>query len=106
MREELGKYNGEYIEVTAEFNHSAWTCGHCNLLFENVVLDGELITDHIWVSLREVKNKVKPTLKRKGIYKLRAKVYIYKKVSKVTGEKTVEDYGFKRVKITPWEVVE
>ena len=109
MREALAEYNNTYIEVEAKFGHYAWTCGHCNLMFENITLNGELISDHIWIQLREVKKKgyVDPkSYVKGGIYKIRAKVYVYRKLSKVTGEKTVEDFGFKRAKITPWEVVE
>ena len=101
MREELGKYHGEYIEVEGEYLHLATTGNKANLLFRNVTHNGEIITDHVWIPMQVIRNakKVKEVkLKKHGIYKIRGKVYLYKKFSK-EANKMVYDYCFKSVRI-------
>ena len=101
MREELGKYHGEYIEIEAEYLHLATTGGKANLLFRNVIHNEEVITDHVWISMQVVRNlkKVKEAkLKKHTVYKMRGKVYLYKKFSK-EANKMVYDYCFKSVRI-------
>ena len=101
MREELGKYHGEYIEVTGEFMRLATTNNCCNLLFRNIMHEGEMITDHAWISMKNVRNRAKVNeikLNKHTVYKMRGKVYIYKKRSK-EGKGMVYDYCLKSVRI-------
>ena len=102
MRIELGKYNGEYIEITGRLKRIVSKNNHCNLLFTNIMHEGEEITQHIWLSVRLIRNRdtffrdVEPN----AIYKMRGKVYIYRKTSKVDGTKSVEDFGIRNVRIS------
>ena len=106
MREALAKYHNEYIEVEGEFMRLATTNGCCNLLFRNIMHEGEMITDHAWVSMKNVRNKAKVNeikLNKHTVYKMRGKVYIYKKRNK-EGKGMVYDFGFKSVRIELMEV--
>ena len=101
MREALAVYHNQYIEVTAEYMRVATTGGKVNILFRNVIHEGEEITNHIWIKMQDVRNakKINETkLKKHGIYKIRGKVYLYKKFSRETN-KMVYDYCFKSVRI-------
>ena len=101
MRTELGIYHNKYIEVTAEFMRIATTGGKVNILFRNVIHEGEEITDHVWIKMQDVRNSKQINeikLKKHGIYKIRGKVYTYKKFSK-EANKMVYDYCLKSVRI-------
>ena len=101
MREKLREFHNTYIEVEAEYMHLATTGGKANLLFRHVIHEGEEITDHIWIKMQDIRNlkKIKEVkLKKHGIYKIRGKVYLYKKFSK-EANKMVYDYCFKSVRI-------
>ena len=101
MREALAKYHNTYIEVEAEFTRFATSNDRRNLLFRNVTHEGEVITDHIWVPMNVVRNAKKVNeikLKKHVIYKMRGKVYLYKKYDK-TKKKMVYDFCLKSVKI-------
>ena len=101
MRTELGVYHNQYIEVTAEFMRIATTNGRCNLLFRCVMHEGEEITNHVWIKMQDVRNSKQINeikLKKHGIYKIRGKVYTYKKFSK-EANKMVYDYCLKSVRI-------
>ncbi len=102
MREELGKYHGEYIEVEGEFLNLAKTGGRVNLLFKNITLGGEELMDHTWIPVGNVRNKDeinKTKLKKHTIYKIRGKVQMYRKRDKESGGE-VYDFCFKSVRIT------
>ena len=105
MRVEMGKYNGEYIEITGRLKRIVSKNNYCNLLFTNIMHKGEEITQHIWLSTRLIRNKdtffrdVEPN----AIYKMRGKVYVYKKISKIDGTKSVEDFGIRSVRIVKEE---
>ena len=106
MRTELAKYHNQYIEVTAEYMRIAITGGKVNILFRNVIYEGEEITNHIWIKMQDVRNakKINETkLKKHGIYKIRGKIYTYRKYSRESN-KMVYDFCFKSVRIV--EVVE
>ena len=102
MRTELGKYNGEYIEITGRLKRMVNKNNHCNLLFTDIMHEGEELTQHIWLSISLIRNRdtffrnVEPN----AIYKMRGKVYIYRKISKIDGTKSVEDFGIKSVRIS------
>ena len=101
MRTELAKYHNQYIEVVAEFMRIAITGGKVNILFRNVMHEGEEITNHIWIKMQDVRNSKQINeikLKKHGIYKIRGKVYTYKKFSKESN-KMVYDYCFRSVRI-------
>ena len=101
MRTELAKYHNQYIEVVAEFMRIAITGGKVNILFRNVMHEGEEITNHIWIKMQDVRNSKQINeikLKKHGIYKIRGKVYTYKKFSK-EANKMVYDYCLKSVRI-------
>ena len=101
MRESLAKFHNSYIEVEAEYMHLATTGGKANLLFRHVIHEGEEITDHIWIPMNVIRNakKIKEVkLKKHGIYKIRGKIYTYKKFSK-SADKMVYDYCLKSVRI-------
>ena len=101
MRIKLKEYHNTYIEVEAEYIHLATTGGKANLLFRHVIHEGEEITDHIWIKMQDIRNlkKIKEVkLKKHGIYKIRGKIYTYKKFSK-SADKMVYDYCFKSVRI-------
>lgn len=105
MREELGKYFNEEITVTGEFLCYARTNGLINLLFRNIMYNGELVADHIWVRLTNVRNKKEldiNKMKKHDMYELTGRVLMYNKLSKEHGGK-VKDYGFKKVKIKKQE---
>ena len=102
MRDKLAVFHNQYIEVEAEFMRIATTGGKVNILFRNVIHEGEEITNHVWIKMQDVRNvkqinEVK--LKKHGIYKIRGKIYTYKKFSK-EADKMVYDYCFKSVRIT------
>ena len=106
MRLELGKFHNQYIEVTGEFMKLATTNNCCNLLFRNIMHEGVEITDHVWVSMKNVRNKNKVNeikLNKHVVYKMRGKVYIYKKRSKES-KGMVYDFGIKSVRIELMEV--
>ena len=70
MRTELGIYHNQYIEVTAEYMRVATTGGKVNILFRNVIHEGEEITDHVWIKMQDVRNskQINETkLKKHGI---------------------------------------
>ena len=74
MRKELGIYHNQYIEVTAEYMRVATTGGKVNILFRNVIHEGEEITDHVWIKMQDVRNSKQINeikLKKHGIYKIR-----------------------------------
>ena len=101
MREALAVYHNQYIEVTAEFMRIATTGGKVNILFRNVMHEGEEITNHVWIKMQDVRNSKQINeikLKKHGIYKIRGKVYTYKKFSK-EANKMVYDYCLKSVRI-------
>ena len=101
MRINLAKFHNSYIEVEGEYMRLATTNNCANLLFRNVTHNGEAITDHIWVAMNAVRNakKIKKVkLKKHGIYKMRGKVYIYKKYDKIE-KKMVYDFCLRSVKI-------
>ena len=101
MREALAVYHNQYIEVTAEYMRIATTGGKVNILFRNVMHEGEEITNHIWIKMQDVRNSKQINeikLKKHGIYKIRGKVYTYLKYSKET-DKMVQDYCLKSVRI-------
>ncbi len=105
MREALGKYNGQYIEVTSKFAKIIKKNGFTNLLFVDTKKGDEILTDHFWMAAINVKNKAMiKELEVGKTYRLRGKVYIYKKISKVDGTRTVPDYNFKGIKIISEEV--
>ena len=101
MREALAVYHNQYIEVTAEYMRIAITGGKVNILFRNVIYEGEEITNHVWIKMQDVRNSKQINenkLKKHGIYKIRGKVYTYLKYSKET-DKMVQDYCLKSVRI-------
>ena len=101
MREKLKEFHNQYIEVTAEYMRLATTNGRCNLLFRCVMHEGEEITNHIWIKMQDVRNvkKINETkLKKHGIYKIRGKIYTYRKYSRESN-KMVYDFCFKSVRI-------
>ena len=101
MRTELAKYHNQYIDVTAEYMRIAITGGRVNILFRNVIHEGEEITNHIWIKMQDVRNSKQINqvkLKKHGIYKIRGKIYTYKKFSKEANS-MVYDYCFKSVRI-------
>ena len=101
MRLELGKHHNTYIEVTAEYMRVATTGGKVNILFRNVMHEGEEITNHVWIKMQDVRNRKQINeikLKKHGIYKIRGKVYLYKKFSK-EANKLIYDFCLKSVRI-------
>ena len=101
MRKKLEKYNGEYIEVTSKLIKSVRENGYHNLMFGKMIMGDEVLTDHFWTAATNIRNR-KSILKELEIgktYKLRGKIYIYKKLSKKNGSKTVMDYGIKSIRI-------
>ena len=101
MRLAMAKFHNQYIEVTAEYLRVAITGGKVNILFRNVMYEGEEITNHVWIKMQDVRNSKQINqvkLKKHGIYKIRGKIYTYKKFSKESN-KMVYDYCFKSVRI-------
>lgn len=101
MRLELGKHHNTYIEVTAEYMRVATTGGKVNILFRNVMHEGEEITNHVWIKMQDVRNRKQINeikLKKHRIYKIRGKVYLYKKFSK-EANKLIYDFCLKSVRI-------
>ena len=101
MREALAVYHNQYIEVTAEYMRVATTGGKVNILFRNVMHEGEEITNHVWIKMQDVRNRKQINenkLKKNGIYKIRGKVYLYKKFSKEANN-LIYDFCLKSVRI-------
>ena len=101
MRLAMAKFHNQYIEVTAEYMRLATTNGRCNLLFRCVMHEGEEITNHVWIKMQDVRNSKQINeikLKKHRIYKIRGKVYLYKKFSK-EANKLIYDFCLKSVRI-------
>ena len=101
MRENLKEFHNSYIEIEGEYLRLATTHNQCNLLFRNIVHEGTIITDHIWIPMNVIRNakeinKIK--LKKHTVYKMRGKVYTYLKYSK-SEKKMVQDYCLRSVRI-------
>ena len=101
MREKLKEFHNSYIEIEGEYLRLATTHNQCNLLFRNIVHEGTIITDHIWIPMNVIRNakeinKIK--LKKHTVYKMRGKVYTYLKYSR-TEKKMVQDYCVRSVRI-------
>ena len=101
MRKELGVYHNQYIEIEAEYMRLATSHNQHNLLFRNIVHEGTIITDHIWVPMNVIRNakeinKIK--LKKHTVYKMRGKVYTYLKYSKAE-KRMVQDFCLKSIRI-------
>ena len=101
MREKLREYHNTYIEIEAEYMRLATSHNQHNLLFRNIVHEGTIITDHIWIPMNVIRNakeinKIK--LKKHTVYKMRGKVYTYLKYSK-SEKKMVQDYCLRSVRI-------
>ena len=101
MRENLKEFHNSYIEIEGEYLRLATTHNQCNLLFRNIVHEGTIITDHIWIPMNVIRNakeinKIK--LKKHTVYKMRGKVYTYLKYSK-TEKKMIQDYCVRSVRI-------
>ena len=101
MRENLKEFHNSYIEIEGEYLRLATTHNQCNLLFRNIVHEGTIITDHIWIPMNVIRNakeinKIK--LKKHTVYKIRGKVYTYLKYSK-TEKKMIQDYCVRSVRI-------
>ena len=101
MREKLREYHNTYIEIEAEYMRLATSHNQHNLLFRNIVHEGTIITDHIWIPMNVIRNakeinKIK--LKKHTVYKMRGKVYTYLKYSK-TEKKMIQDYCVRSVRI-------
>lgn len=55
MREILGKYYGEWCVVKADFDRYSKTPEGSNVVcFRNVYIEGQWVTDHIWVHRSKV----------------------------------------------------
>ena len=101
MREKLKEFHNSYIEIEGEYLRLATSHNQCNLLFRNIVHEGTIITDHIWVPMNVIRNRKQINeikLKKHTVYKMRGKVYTYLKYSKET-DKMVQDYCLKSVRI-------
>ena len=101
MREKLREYHNTYIEIEAEYMRLATSHNQCNLLFRNIVHEGTIITDHIWVPMNVIRNAKEVNsvkLKKHTVYKMRGKVYTYLKYSK-TEKKMIQDYCVRSVRI-------
>ena len=101
MREKLREYHNTYIEIEAEYMRLATSHNQHNLLFRNIVHEGTIITDHIWVAMNVVRNAKEVNevkLKKHTVYKMRGKVYTYLKYSK-TEKKMIQDYCVRSVRI-------
>ena len=101
MREKLKEFHNSYIEIEGEYLRLATSHNQCNLLFRNIVHEGTIITDHIWIPMNVIRNakeinKIK--LKKHTVYKMRGKVYTYLKYSK-TEKKMIQDYCVRSVRI-------
>ena len=101
MRENLKEFHNSYIEIEGEYLRLATTHNQCNLLFRNIVHEGTIITDHIWIPMNVIRNakeinKIK--LKKHTVYKMRGKVYTYLKYSKAE-KRMVQDYCLRSVRI-------
>ena len=101
MREKLKEFHNSYIEIEGEYLRLATSHNQCNLLFRNIVHEGTIITDHIWIPMNVIRNakeinKIK--LKKHTVYKMRGKVYTYLKYSK-SEKKMVQDYCLRSVRI-------
>ena len=101
MRENLKEFHNSYIEIEGEYLRLATTHNQCNLLFRNIVHEGTIITDHIWVPMNVIRNRKQINeikLKKHTVYKMRGKVYTYLKYSK-TEKKMIQDYCVRSVRI-------
>ena len=101
MRTELGIYHNQYIEIEGEFLRLATSHNQCNVLFRNIVHEGTIITDHIWIPMSVIRNAKEVNnvkLKKHTVYKMRGKVYTYLKYSK-TEKKMIQDYCLRSVRI-------
>ena len=79
MREEMGKFYKETIEVTAKFKSYAVTSGRRNNLFVHVEKNGVELTGHVWMQLPK---DVEKNLKKKKKYTFTAEVTKYYKGKK------------------------
>ena len=101
MREKLKEFHNSYIEIEGEYLRLATSHNQCNLLFRNIVHEGTIITDHIWVPMNVIRNRKQINeikLKKHTVYKMRGKVYTYLKYSK-TEKKMIQDYCVRSVRI-------
>ena len=101
MREKLKEFHNSYIEIEGEYLRLATSHNQCNLLFRNIVHEGTIITDHIWVPMNVIRNRKQINeikLKKHTVYKMRGKVYTYLKYSK-TENKMVQDFCLKSIRI-------
>ena len=101
MREKLKEFHNSYIEIEGEYLRLATSHNQCNLLFRNIVHEGTIITDHIWVPMNVIRNAKEVNsvkLKKHTVYKMRGKVYTYLKYSK-TEKKMIQDYCVRSVRI-------
>ena len=101
MRENLKEFHNSYIEIEGEYLRLATTHNQCNLLFRNIVHEGTIITDHIWIPMSVIRNAKEVNsvkLKKHTVYKMRGKVYTYLKYSK-SEKKMVQDYCLRSVRI-------
>ena len=101
MREKLKEFHNSYIEIEAEYMRLATSHNQHNLLFRNIVHEGTIITDHIWIPMNVIRNRKQINeikLKKHTVYKMRGKVYTYLKYSKVE-KKMVQDYCLRSVRI-------
>ena len=98
MRTELGKLNGQRVEVIAKYKKMATTKNSKNLLFVKVQIDGVEITDHAWIkSFYKDEFYTKNIRHHRGEFvKFSALVSTYYKLDS-NGNK-VMDYGFKNIK--------
>ena len=101
MREKLKEFHNSYIEIEGEYLRLATSHNQCNLLFRNIVHEGTIITDHIWVPMNVIRNRKQINeikLKKHTVYKMRGKVYTYLKYSK-TERKMIQDYCLRSIRI-------
>ena len=101
MREKLKEFHKSYIEIEGEYLRLATSHNQCNLLFRNIVHEGTIITDHIWIPMSVIRNAKEVNsvkLKKHTVYKMRGKVYTYLKYSK-TEKKMIQDYCVRSVRI-------
>ena len=87
MREEVGKFYKETIEVTAKFKSYAVTSGLRNNLFVHVEKNGVELTGHVWLRLPK---DIEKNLKKKKKYTFTAEVAKYYKGKKEDEEKKMD----------------
>ena len=92
MRKKLAKYIGKKITVIGTFVRSDKE-NNKGYFFANIICNGEIITDHIWIKSREFlreddKDKLNPSQCRR-LFAITGTVKTYKKLNK-KGEKVLD----------------